>query len=213
VSTSVSVDAPPAFVRCHLLRGGPSDRAVKLSAAASLPRNKGGTVFVLADSRRPDEQQATARSVPGASTDEPVELTDLIRFADNVGQPNADELALTIAFAADVMTGVQQTALRNRHGILSRGRSRSVASPAEGALLKLKTYPTVQHIANALVALHDQSGVRSNRPALYYSCLDALQRHVAADGLILSEAARRVREKRRAEVCVAATRAVGSRFY
>ena len=167
-------------------------------------------MLILADSRRPREQQRFASSVPGAATVEAVDLRDFVAFADAVDFSAAYALRSTLAFAETIMANVGAEDMLRRLTTLESGRARRPATDAETAALRFKAAPSSSTMAALLEALNRQGGVRVFRPAVLRACFQALSRCTTDSTLTLGEAARRVREQYRAGERSIAKRAVGS---
>lgn len=201
--------APPA-VRWVPLDGTAADYPRQLSAAQAAPPNRGGSVLILVDSRRKQDQRRLASHIKGATTVEAVDLRDFVDFADELNLGRPDVLSRAAEFAQTLMTGVRAGELVKRVATLESGRARTHATEAEAAALRLKSSPSHASLANLLEALNRQRGVRVYRPDVLRACVRALRRCVTNPSLAFGEAARRVREENRAGERTIARRAVGS---
>jgi DNA helicase-2/ATP-dependent DNA helicase PcrA len=206
----VDLRLAPAAVQWVKLDGGRDDYQRQLRAAQSSAPLPGGSVLILADSRRPNDQRRFASQVPGASTVEAVDLKDFVAFCDAVDFSEAGVLRLVAKFAEDIMTNVGAEDLLRRVATLESGRARNPATDAESAARRFKIEPNPSTMADLLEALNRQSGTRVYRPAVLRACFHALRQCRQNPALSLGEAARRMREEHRAGARTVAKRSVGS---
>jgi DNA helicase-2/ATP-dependent DNA helicase PcrA len=206
----VDLQSAPSPVRWVRLDGGRDDYRRQLGAAQLPPPVSGGSVLILADSRKPHEQRRFASQVPGASAVESVDLKEFVAFADGLDLSATDALAKVVGFAETIMSNLGGNAFLQRVRVLESGRARTPATAAESAALHFKTSPTPSTMADLLEALNTQGGVRVYRPVVLRACFQALRRWAHNPSLGFGETARRVREEYRAGERTVAKRAVGS---
>jgi DNA helicase-2/ATP-dependent DNA helicase PcrA len=171
---------------------------------------RNGTVLILADSRKPKEQRRFASQIPGAATVEAVDLRDFVAFADALDFGAADVLRKVVSFAETVMANISADELMARVATLERGAARKPPTEVENAARAFKANPSPVRMAELLVVLNRQGGVRVYRPAVLRACLQALRRCAQNSAISFADSARRVREEYRAGLRTVAGRAVGS---
>lgn len=206
----VDLGRAPSAVAWVRLDGGRADYGRQLRAARSQPPIRGGSVLILADSRRPQEQRRFASQVPGAATVEAVDLRDFVAFADRLDFGDASALRQAVMFADTLMANIGAESFLERIDTLERGRARKAPSEAETAACRFKSSPSSATLADLLESLNKQGGVRVYRPAVLRACFEALRRCTHSPTLSFSDAARRVREDHRAGLRTIQSRSVGS---
>lgn len=178
-------------------------------AILTRPVTPQGEVLVIGDSRNPRGRMQLACSIPGATTVETVELSDLIEFGYAFDLSSPTSTHTLIDFAAQVMTQVGGAGLKKRTESLLRGSAVKAASEAENAVIQFASAPSFDRAAEVLSQLQRQNGARVYRPEVLYSCLRAL-RYASGGTCTFSEATLRERERNRHESRPIAKRAIGS---
>lgn len=199
--------APPA-VQWISLDGSAADHQKRLAAGRTNPRSRDGTVLIIGDSRRPADQQRFASQTPGAVTVEAVDLRDLVTFAESFDLQASDAVHSILEFAKSLMTDVNGPDLLRRLDCLRRGTARNAASDVEAAALAFEGDRCHGKVADLLVEINRQSGVRVFRPAVFRACMQALQQ--CASDQDFAQAAVRMREQYRLLGRALPRRAVGS---
>ena len=170
----------------------------------------GGSVLILGESTNPGSQRRFASQTPGAVTVEAVNFTDFVAFAAELDLGNPKALQRIAEFAQDLMTNVGAADLVRRVGSIVRGTARTEPSAAELAAVAFEQERTYRKVADLLVEINKQPGVRVFRPAVLHACLRALEMCASTAGLSFYEAAVRMREQSRLAGRQLPRRAVGS---
>lgn len=182
----------------------------QLQAARTRAPSSEGTVLIIADSKKPDEQRKFASQTPGAVTVESVDLRDLISFARSLDFASPDALYKLIDFASDVMRNVGAANLVKRIESLERGTARREATDVENAALNFKRDPSPNAAIDLLVEINKDIGVTSHRPAVLRACIKSLKSCGCDGGASFYEAAVCAREQNRLLGRSLPKRAVGS---
>lgn len=172
------------------------------------PPNDGGTVLIVCDSKRPQRHRQIASRSHGAVVVENADLTDFIRFSESFDFNAADVVDQIIDFAGSTLTGVGATQFKQRIKTILAGRARIPPNEAEVAAVNFAQAPSPSTAVDLLVEINKQSGVSSLRPALYRTCIQALNACSNADDFY--EMAIKAREQSRVLGRSMPRRAVGS---
>lgn len=199
--------APPEVTWIRLQREW-ADRQ-RRDAIMTRPSTPEGQVLVIGESRNPRGRMQLACSIPGATTVETVELTDLIEFGSTFDLDSPSSTHSLIDFAAKVMTQVGGVTLKKRVDSFIRGTAVKAASEAESAIVQFAAAPGYARAAEVLLQLERQTGARVYRPEVLYNCLRAL-RSAASGTCTFAEATLRERDRNRHECRPIAKRAIGS---
>jgi AAA domain len=207
---AIDLSTAPDAVTWVQLDGTANDHARLLEAARVAPPGGVGSVLILGESTSPPSQQRFASQTPGAVTVEAVDLRDLVSFARDldINAPNA--LQVVAEFAQRVMTNVGAADLVRRAEIIARGGARRDSTDVESAALAFQRERTYRRVADLLVEINKEAGVRVYRPAVLRACMLALQTCAGAGGITFHEAAVRMREQNRLRGRTLPKRAVGS---
>jgi DNA helicase-2/ATP-dependent DNA helicase PcrA len=190
------------------LDGSAADHQKRLAAGRTKAPSADGTVLIIGDGRRPVDQQRFASQTPGAVTVEAVDLRDLVTFAQSLNMQAAHAVSSILDFAKSLMTEVNGPDLLRRLDCLRRGTARNAPSEVEAAALAFEADRCHRKVADLLVEINRQSGVRVFRPAVFRACMQALQH--CESGEDFAEAAVRMREQYRLLGRSLPRRAVGS---
>lgn len=206
----IDLKSYPDCVTWIQLNGGRSDHQKLLNACRTPPPDNKACVLILGDSKNPRSQQRFARHTPGAVTVEAVDLRELIDFAGTLDLNAADALSKIAQFAEQLMTSVGANDLVRRTDTIMRGAHRREPSDTEKAAIAFLNERTHRRVAELLVQIHNESGVRLFRPAVLHACLRALNMCGGADGKSFHEAAVHMREQNRFVGRPLPRRAIGS---
>ena len=155
---------------------GVDDHKLRLQAALAKAPTADGCVLIIADATNPDGQRQFASQIPGAVTAEKRrDLKDFVSFAQKLDLMAPNALQNVVYFAASVMTNVGAPDLIERIATLRAGRERREASNVERAALAFAATPTFDGVANLLVEISKEGGVRRHRPAILSACYKALK--------------------------------------
>ena len=207
---TIDITRAPSTVSWIQLDGSANDHSKLLSAGRVKPPDGVGTVLIIGDSRNPASQQQYASKTPGAVTVEAVDLREFVSFAQRFNIGSHDALLQIAHFAQSLMTNVGANDLVRRIGIIDRGAARKEPSDVELAALAFQRDRSFERVADLLVEINKNAGVRVFRPAVLRSCLRALEICSNPGGISFPEAAVRVREQNRFQGRVLPKRAVGS---
>ena len=137
-------------------------------------------------------------------------MRDLVDFGDGLNLNSPELLAHVVGFAGKVMTNTGGSNLLARVQTLRAGRQRVPPSPVEAAAMLLAQAPSYSAVADLLVEMGKEHGVRTHRPAILRGGLRLLRNCGDDAGLIPSEAALHERERSRLVGRPLARRTVGS---
>lgn len=205
----VDLTTAPANVTWVSVEGTANDHTKLLEACRVAPPDGSGSVLIIGDSTNPASQRRFASQTPGAVTVEAVDLRDLVSFAEGLDLNAGDALKKIAGFAEELMTNVGATDLLNRVDIITRGTARKAPTATEAAALSFIADRTHRRVADLLIEINKEAGVRSYRPAVLHACLRALEL-CHAGGASFHEAAVRMREQNRQLGRPLPRRAVGS---
>ena len=195
---AIDLSSKPDCVVWVRLRGGKIDHGIRVTAARCPQRKKGQTALVIGDSESKGSRHQIAKSVPGVTTVEPVDLKPLIEFAARLGSEHGQELSAALRFASGLMTKVRETELLKRLDVLKNGRFRKGPDSVEQAARRLCKAPAPAVVADLLEAYVRCRGSRVYRPGILWPSIRALRMsRPGPDGLSCVEAAIKVREERR----------------
>jgi len=192
------------------LDGTAADHQKLLNACKTPAPGGSGSVLIIGESTSPDSQRRFASQTPGAVTVEAVDLRDLVNFAATLDLNAADALSKIAQFAEQLMTNVGANDLVRRTGTIMRGAHRREPSDTEKAAIAFLNDRTYKRVAELLVEINKEGGVRAYRPAVFQSCLRALNMCDASGGKGFHEAAIQIREQNRLLGRPLPRRAVGS---
>jgi DNA helicase-2/ATP-dependent DNA helicase PcrA len=188
---------------------GSADHQRRLRAGAVTVAND-EKVLIIADSRNPAGQRQFASQIHGAVTVENVDMRDLVSFGEGLDLTSLTILAHVADFATSVMTNTGANNLVARVSTLRAGRERRPASPVEAAAVRLVEVPTYRAIADVLVEISQEQGVRTHRPAILRGALRMLKSCGDCADLSPVDAAVQERERSRLIGRPLAKRTVGS---
>lgn len=204
----VDLSAAPANLSwVHL--DGSEDHQRRLRAGA-VAAAEGEKVLIIADSKSPSGQRQFASQIHGAVTVENVDMRDLVDFGESLDLSSAGLLQHVVSFASTVMTNTGAANLLSRVATLRAGRERRPASPVEALTVQLVEAPTYPVIADLLVEIGREHGVRTHRPAIMRGALRMLQSCGDCPEVAPAEAAVQERERSRLVGRPLAKRTVGS---
>ncbi len=194
----VDLSSRPNCVRWIRLRGGKTDHGIRMTAARFRQRKRDQTGLIIGDSKSKGSRHQIAKSVPGVTTIEPVDLRPLTDFATRLEQQDGQELRTTLEFVNGLITKVRGPDLLKRVEILKTGRNRTDPDDVEQAALDLCDSPTPAAVADFLEACARRPESRVYRPGILWPSIRALRMsRPGPDGLSCLEAAIKIREERR----------------
>jgi DNA helicase-2/ATP-dependent DNA helicase PcrA len=199
--------APQNVSWVHL--DGTEDHQKRLRAGA-VAAAEGDKVLIIAESKSPSGQRQFASQIHGAVTVENVDMKDLVTFGEGLDLASAGLLQHVVEFASTVMTNTSGPNLLNRVATLRAGRERRPPSPVEATALQLVEAPSYRLVANLLVEIGREHGVRAHRPAILRGALRMLKSCGDDTGVVPAEAAVQERERSRLVGRPLAKRTVGS---
>lgn len=167
-------------------------------------------VLILADSKNPTGQRQFASQIFGAVTVENVDMRDLVDFGDGLDLASPELLSHVVEFAGKVMTNTGGNNLLARVNTLRAGRERVGPTPVEATAVRLIQAPSYSGVADLLVEMGKEHGVRTHRPAILRGGLRLLKNCSDSVGLMPAEAAMQERERSRLIGRPLARRTVGS---
>lgn len=197
----------PSEVQCVQIQAATADAQRRSAAMISL--HQGETALIIGDSRNAFGRQRLTSQTPGAITVEPVDLPDLISFAQNFELAGPLALSQIASFAGIVMTGVGVNPFLARVETIRNNRHRTPPTVAESVAVSFLAQPTYPGVIDLLQRLSQQQDCRVYRPEVFRCCIAAL-RMAAAQTHTLLEAAIQIRERNRVQGRPLARRAVGS---
>ena len=162
------------------------------------------------NSNRPDSQRVIASQTPGAIIVEAVDLKDLVFFARDLDLASPNALEDIAQFAQRMMTNVGAADLVKRVSSLTRGTARKEPSDVERVALAFVGAPSHRLVADLLVEIGKDGGVRTHRPAVLRTCIKALQLCDGSDEVSFYDTAIQMREQNRLIGRPMPKRAVGS---
>nr|WP_183617958.1 UvrD-helicase domain-containing protein [Novosphingobium fluoreni] len=198
---------PPNISWVHL--DGTEDHQRRLRAGAVAAAD-GEKVLIIADSKSPNGQRQFASQIHGAVTVENVDMRDLVTFGEGLDLTSPGLLQHVVEFATTVMTNTGGANLLSRIATLRAGRERRPASPVETIALQLVNAPSYHLVADLLVEIGREHGVRTHRPAILRGALRMLKSCGDTAGVVPAEAAVHERERSRLIGRPLAKRTVGS---
>ena len=207
---AIDLRTAPEHVTWVPLDGSSNDHPKLLDACRVTPPDGRGSVLIIGDSTNPGSQRRFASQTPGAVAVEAVDLRDLVNFAAGLDLNAGDALHRIASFAEELMTNVGAADLINRTGIITRGTARREASATETAAVAFLGDRTHKRVAELMVEMNKEAGVRVYRPAVLHACLRALDMCQSAAGKTFHEAAIHMREQNRLLGRPLPRRAVGS---
>ena len=184
--------------------------AQRLELDGAVAAAEGEKVLIIADSKSPSGQRQFASQIHGAVTVENVDMRDLVDFGESLDLSSAGLLQHVVSFASTVMTNTGAANLLSRVATLRAGRERRPASPVEALAVQLVEAPTYPVIADLLVEIGREHGVRTHRPAIMRGALRMLQSCGDCPEVAPAEAAVQERERSRLVGRPLAKRTVGS---
>jgi len=210
--TPIDLGSAPTNVRWVQLPASWVDRQRAYSAAINAARvAKEQSILVIGDEKNRDSRNRFARTTPGLTVVEPVDLSDLVNAASRIEAcSGVERLVKVLIFASEVMTDVNPEKICDRLRTLNDGRAKKSTSASEAACLNLARADSFANIRITLKALTVEEGRRVFRHHLLNGMLDALQRAISRPGLGLHKAAISTREAYRAAGHPLPKRAVGS---
>ena len=206
VGNPINLQLAPKEVTWVQLDGSADDQARRSNAAKS----NGDRVLVIGDSRSADTRHQIARSIPGATVVEPVDLRDMMAFSRTLDLDAPNALEKIVGYAATIMSNVDPNDLLNRIQSLVSGAIQREPSNVESAAMAFSHNRTHRAAAILLSALSSETGTRTFRPAVLHAFLQALELTDRTQSLSLSEAAVCVRELNRMVGRPIPKKAVGS---
>lgn len=197
-------DGTPVDLRTHPdrviwieLDGSKADYQKRLGACATAAPDDDACVLIIADSANPKSHQLFARHTRGALTVEAVELGDLVDFSTTLNLNAPDALKQIALFAGRLMTGVNPNHLLQRTATIMREAHQREPSETESAAIAFLNQRTHRCVADLLLKMNREAGVRRFRPAVLGACLRALDMCGGSDGMGFREAALHIREQNR----------------
>ena len=209
-NTPIDLRSLPAHVTWVRLDGTAGDHARLLDACKTAPPDGRGSVLIIGESTNPASQRRFASQTPRAVTVESVDLRDLVDFAAGLNLLTGDALQKIALFAEGLMTIVSAPDLLRRIDTIGRGAERRRASATEEAAMEFLGDRTHRRVADLLVEMNKEAGVRVYRPAILHACLRALEMCHGPTGKTFHEAAVHIREQNRLFGRPLPRRAVGS---
>lgn len=195
------------FVR---LVGDAADHGRLVEAARCRRRMQGQKVLLIGDSMSAQSRHRIARNVPGVIAIEPVQLGDLVNFANTFSLEAPAALDKLVEFSGTIATNVGSPELLARLKSLCAGTAKKPATELEAQALRFCNAPTWATMAQLLVALTSQSGTRIYRPAVLRACLRAIGICAASSSSSFQEAVVQMREQYRTHGRQLPATAIGS---
>lgn len=158
-------------------------------------------------------QAEFTRKIPGASKVENVDLTELQKFASSFSLTANKSIAILVAFASSVMTGIDKTVLGERLKSIAKGTNRNPPTDAEVAILQFYKKPSYILAAIVLSEFSKDAGVRIFGQELLRTVIKVLNLVDAGKKDALLELAMLVRDQMRFTDRSLPKKAVGSTFY
>lgn len=206
----IDISTAPPCVKWSQLIGDSGDHGRLVEAARCAHRQTDDTTLVIGDSRSASSRFRIAKSVPGITTVEPVDLGDMTSFARDLNLASPSSISQVLDFAESVITNVNASGVLSRINTLQASRERRGASDLEVAALAFAASPSLKGVSNLLDECARQSGSRTFRPAVLRSCHRAIQLSASNANLTFAEAAIVVREENRAVGRQLSKNAIGS---
>lgn len=207
---AVDLSTAPGCVRHATLAGDGTDHSRSVEAARCRHRQRDQTSLVIGDSKKAERRYKIARAIPGMVTIEPVDLKSLVGFAQRLDLGDGHEVADTLGFAAEMITGVDCEGTLDRLRSLRSGTARKPASDLERVAMALGQTPTYAAVSDLLDACAGQSGSRVYRTALLRVTHRALRLCASDNSVTFLAAAIRMREENRAVGRQIPRQAIGS---
>ena len=195
---TIDLNNSPSCVRRVCLTGNPqTDFQLKSRAQYDIRNsNQGESLLVIGDSRRPTLRHQFAGQNMGVDVVEPVELRDLLTFAENIDTQHGQVLLTTIINNfGNLATGMGLSTWLTRMNSIIAGRNRKAATSLELALLNYITSKNINVFRELLVQLKADSNVRVYRLAAYRALEYAVDLVCNNEQLTLKEAMVKSREK------------------
>jgi DNA helicase-2/ATP-dependent DNA helicase PcrA len=193
----IDLATAPDAVAWVQLDGGADDHGKRLKACRATAPDGAGSVIIIGESTSPASQQQFASQTPGAVTLEAVDLRDLVAFARNFHIKQANALEQIMGFAERVMTNVGAADLLARVRTIRAGQHRKPPTDVERAAVAFHKDRTYGRVADLLIEINKDAGVRVHRPPVLRACLRALEVCGQSDGVTFHDAAIRMREQNR----------------
>lgn len=152
------------------------------------------SILIIGDSRNPQSRHDIAKLAPGSSTVEPVDLRDLLSFADNF---DSSPFIQILNFSKSIMTGVGSLNLEQRIKTIQANRHRTPPSNIEALCLQLIQSPSYENTKKIFEELNNLDGVRVFRHEIYYSCIKSLELSIDNKSQSLKESVMKIRERNR----------------
>lgn len=206
----IDLHTAPKSVKWIQLNGTKDDHQKMLKAGRISPPGGVGSVLIIGKSTDPNSQHRFASQTPGAVTIEAVDLRDFVSFARDLDLIAPDALERIAAFAQSLMTNVNANDLIRRVQLHTNGSARKQPTKVEIAAQAFQRERTYRRIVDLLVEIKKDTSVRLYRPAVFRTCIQALQICIGENGLTFYDAAIRVREQSRFQGRPLPKRAVGS---
>ena len=195
---AIDLSSRPDCVDWVRLWGRKTDHGIRMTAARCPQRKGDQTALVIGDSKSKGSRHQIAKSVPGVTTIEPIDLAPLTGFAGRLESEDGQELPAALDFASRLMTKVRKAELLKRLAVLKNGRHLKEPDGVEQAALRLCEAPAPAVVADLLEAYVRCRGSRVYRPGIFWPSIRALRMsRPGPDGLSCVEAAIKVREERR----------------
>ena len=207
---SVDLLSAPDNVSWIKLKGDRSDFEKILEAARTPATGRNESVLIIGDSMNAESRYRIASSVHGAVTVEKVDLSDLVSFSKKLAIAAPGALELIANFAQSLMTNVGATDLVRRTNSLQSGAARKPATAVESTAIEFIRDPSYGKVADVLVEISRESGVRTYRPAVVSACLRALRQCHENKDLSFQSAVVQMREQNRILGRPLPKRAIGS---
>lgn len=169
------------------------------------------TILIIGDSIQADSRHNFASRAKGVGVVEPVDLRDVVSFANQMdGKAGQELLDLCIGFLVKVMTNVYGDKLNRRVQSILRNRNRTPPTAPEVAAISLVQGGGYIDAVQFLKAMAGDRDRRVYRRSAFNIMVEALQIAIATPGADLPVAIAGLREQRRHAGRVIPPKAVGS---
>lgn len=207
--TPIDLRSAPAGVQWIKLEGTADDHMKQVRAAGWTIKTD-EQVLIIGNSRNPANRHLIASQVYGTTVVEPVDLRDMVNFANGLDLVNDNLLEKALVFAETMMTNVGRSDLLSRITILLNGKARKEASKIESAAIHLFQNRTYQSVRNLLTEIGQDRDTRIYRQEMFRCVTQALNICCDSSNLTLHEASIQIREQNRVLGRKTRKRSIGS---
>lgn len=206
---TIDIAQAPESVKWVKLNNNKDDYMKLVSVAYCDFKKPGETSLVIGKSERRESRHKIAKTVSNLVTIEPVELEELIAYAQSIDQNNNSIVLKTLEFAKNLMTKVEAPKVIKRLKSLKAERARTPPTDVEKVALSLEKNPSFQGIKTLLLQCSSSSN-KVYRPDMLRATIRALSICATNPNVNFEKAAIRVREENRAAGRKLPRHAIGS---